>query len=72
VFLLTPEALSPVIRHDPSAGYYLSLSWFITSMGTVGGALGVGLEDDSAVRQAAYGERQRQSQRQDTDWPGAG
>lgn len=41
-------------------------------MGTVGGALGVGLEDDRVVRQAAYGERQRQGQRQDTDWPGAG
>ncbi|WP_069464854.1 hypothetical protein [Actinacidiphila rubida] len=72
VFVLTPEALNPVIRHDPSAGYYLSLAWFITSMGTVGGALGVGLEDEDAVRQAAYGERQRQSQRQDTDWPGDG
>jgi hypothetical protein len=72
VFVLTPEALRPVIQREPSAGYFLSLAWFITSMGTVGGALGVGFEDENAVRQAAYGERQRQSQRQDTDWPAAG
>lgn len=70
VFLLTPDVLSPVIGHRPGVGYYLSLAWFITSMGTVGGALGAGLEDDRAVRLAAYGERQRQSQRQDTGWPG--
>lgn len=36
------------------------------------GALGVGLEEESAVRKSACGERQRQSQRQDADWPGAG
>ncbi|MEV6653150.1 hypothetical protein [Streptomyces sp. NPDC051219] len=72
VFVLTPDSLRPVIGHEPNAAYYLSLAWFITSMGTVGGALGAGLEDDRAVRQAAYGERQRRGQRQDTDWPGAG
>ncbi|MEU1366328.1 hypothetical protein ABZ454_09330 [Streptomyces sp. NPDC005803] len=71
VFLLTPETVRATVGQEPSAGYYLSLAWFITSMGTVGGALGVGLEDDRAVRQAAYGTRQRQGQRQDTDWPGA-
>ncbi|MER7201257.1 hypothetical protein [Streptomyces sp. CB01635] len=31
--------------HEPNAGCYLSLACFITSVGTLGGALGVGLED---------------------------
>ncbi|MFE4998020.1 hypothetical protein ACFRH4_43220 [Streptomyces mirabilis] len=36
------------------------LAWFVSSMGMVGGAFGSGLEDDGTVRNAAYGERQRQ------------
>ncbi|MEV5126163.1 hypothetical protein AB0K49_25765 [Streptomyces decoyicus] len=72
LFLLAPGALEPVLGHEPGAGYYLSLAWFITSMGTVGGALGAGLEDDQVVRQAAYGERQRLEQCQDTTWPDSG
>ncbi|WP_149038398.1 hypothetical protein [Kitasatospora sp. MBT63] len=70
--LLAPGALGPVLGHEPGAAYYLSLAWFITSMGTVGGALGAGLEDDQVVRQAAYGERQRLGQRQDTTWSDSG
>lgn len=72
LFLLAPGTLGPVLGHEPGAAYYLSLAWFITSMGTVGGALGAGLEDDQVVRQAAYGERQRLGQRQDTTWPDNG
>ncbi|MFG2660149.1 hypothetical protein [Streptomyces sp. NPDC048425] len=72
LFLLPSGTLGPVLGHEPDASYYLVLAWFITSMGTVGGALGAGLEDDQVVRQAAYGERQRLGQRQDTTWPDTG
>ena len=72
LFLLSHGTLGPVLGHEPGTAYYLSLAWFIASMGTVGGALGAGLEDEHVVRQAAYGERQRLGQRQDTTWPDSG
>src|SRR3954468_21899859 len=34
---------------------YLTLAWIISSMATVGGAIGSGLEDEDTVRAAAYG-----------------
>ena len=34
---------------------YLTLAWIISSLATVGGAIGSGLEDEETVRAAAYG-----------------
>lgn len=39
---------------------YLKLAWLVTSVATVAGALGAGLENDQQVRQVTYGYRQHQ------------
>ncbi|MGW3720375.1 hypothetical protein ACWD8L_25245 [Streptomyces sp. NPDC005133] len=58
--ILTPSAFGTVNGQDTTVHDYAVLAWFVSSMGMVGGAFGSGLEDDGAVRNAAYGERQRQ------------
>lgn len=58
--ILTPSAFGTVIGQDATVHDYAVLAWFVSSMGMVGGAFGSGLEDDGTVRNAAYGERQRQ------------
>ncbi|ORM35722.1 hypothetical protein [Williamsia sp. 1135] len=57
---LPPDLLSNTLGHDVNFSDYLTLSWLLASIATIGGALGSGLEDDSAVADAAYGVRQRQ------------
>ncbi|BCL18270.1 hypothetical protein ACPCBX_06300 [Streptomyces tuirus] len=57
---LVPSAFGKVIGHKVTVHDYAGLAWFVSSMGMVGGAFGSGLEDDGTVRNAAYGERQRQ------------
>ncbi|MGU3587356.1 hypothetical protein ACLBYD_29955 [Rhodococcus sp. C26F] len=57
---LPPELLSRTLGHGVSFSDYLTLAWLLASIATIGGALGSGLEDDAAVRDAAYGVRQRQ------------
>ncbi|QSE92300.1 hypothetical protein JWS13_28595 [Rhodococcus pseudokoreensis] len=57
---LPPELLSPVLGRAVNFSDYLTLTWLLASIATVGGALGSGLEDDAAVKEAAYGVRQRQ------------
>ncbi|MFF1842296.1 hypothetical protein ACFVW9_11130 [Streptomyces sp. NPDC058217] len=58
--ILTPSAFGTVNGQDATVHNYAVLAWFVSSMGMVGGAFGSGLEDDGTVRNAAYGERQRQ------------
>jgi hypothetical protein len=43
------------IGHPVGLRDYLTLAWIISSMATVGGAIGSGLEDEEDVRAAAYG-----------------
>ncbi|WNG90637.1 hypothetical protein [Mycobacterium sp. ITM-2016-00318] len=38
----------------------LLMAWLVAAVATLGGALGSGMEDDDAVKAAAYGARQRQ------------
>ncbi|MFC9357406.1 hypothetical protein ACFTZB_12635 [Rhodococcus sp. NPDC057014] len=57
---LPPELFSRVLGHGVTFVDYLTLAWLLASIATIGGALGSGLEDDAAVREAAYGVRQRQ------------
>lgn len=55
-----PEVLSSELGHEVSFSDYLTLAWLLASIATIGGALGSGLEDDTVVKEAAYGVRQRE------------
>jgi hypothetical protein len=55
--VLTTGYLSQAVSHQATLSDYMQLAWMLSSLATVGGALGAGLEDDTAVRHAAYGYR---------------
>ncbi len=52
--VITPGLLSDALGRDVGLGDYATLAWFVTSLATIGGALGAVLESDQAVREAAY------------------
>jgi hypothetical protein len=56
--LVPSHLLEEGIGHAVRVGDYLKLVWLTTSLATLGGALGAGLESDEAVRAAAYTYRQ--------------
>jgi hypothetical protein len=66
LFIIDSSVLERVLRH--SVDVTNALAWLVSSMGTIGGALGSGFESDEAVRHAAYGrrERQRRAEREQT------
>lgn len=60
LFILNGQAFASVTRTPLHAQEYLTLSWFVASVATVGGALGSGLESDDAIRAAAYSKREQE------------
>jgi hypothetical protein len=55
--LITTGVLERQLDHPAGVGTYVALGWLVTSLATLGGALGAALEHDRAVREAAYGYR---------------
>ncbi len=63
--VLTPRALEGPLGHSVGLRDYVALAWFISSLATIGGALGAGLESDEAVREAAYAGGDRDERPED-------
>jgi hypothetical protein len=53
--LIDASVLEQNLQRPVHVTDYLTLAWIISSLATVGGAIGSGLEDEETVRAAAYG-----------------
>ncbi|GAA1204681.1 DUF2267 domain-containing protein [Pseudonocardia alaniniphila] len=53
--LIDTSVLEQTLKRPVDVTDYLTLAWIISSLATVGGAIGSGLEDEETVRAAAYG-----------------
>jgi len=60
LFIINERVFASMTQTPFHATQYLSLSWLVASVATVGGALGSGLESDEAVRAAAYSKREQE------------
>ncbi|MEU5148583.1 hypothetical protein ACFWG0_06650 [Streptomyces yangpuensis] len=60
LFILNDQVFAAMTREPLDATEYWTLSWFVASTATVGGALGSGLESDEAIRAAAYSKREQE------------
>jgi hypothetical protein len=64
--VLDPDVVAKQIGSEVTLAHRLSLVWLVATFATVAGAVGTGFESREAVRQAAYGHRQRERlERQD-------
>jgi hypothetical protein len=57
---LPPQLVADNIGHPVGLSTLLMMAWLVAAVATLGGALGSGMEDDEAVKAAAYRVRQRQ------------
>ncbi len=60
LFILNDQVFASMTQTPLHATEYWTLSWFVASIATVGGALGSGLESDEAIRAAAYSKREQE------------
>ncbi|MFD9187169.1 hypothetical protein ACFWCA_02970 [Streptomyces phaeochromogenes] len=60
LFILNDRVFASMTQTPLHATEYLTLSWFVASVATVGGALGSGLERDEAIRAATYSKREQE------------
>lgn len=60
--VLPPGYLGQTLQLQGSANliHYINLAWFATSISTVAGAIGAGLNNESQILESTYGYRQRQ------------
>jgi hypothetical protein len=63
-FVVVPDVLSETLRRPVGFADYLRLAWLVSSLATIGGALGSGLESSDTVRSATWGDRYRQNRPQ--------
>ncbi|MFJ7148777.1 hypothetical protein ACIQVT_11295 [Streptomyces sp. NPDC100445] len=63
LFILNDRVFASMTRTPLHATEYWTLSWFVASIATVGGALGSGLESGEAIRAAAYSKREQERRR---------
>ncbi|MFF0854032.1 hypothetical protein ACFYVM_23770 [Streptomyces sp. NPDC003280] len=63
LFILNDRVFASMTRTPLHASEYWTLSWFVASIATVGGALGSGFESDEAIRAAAYSKREQERRR---------
>jgi hypothetical protein len=64
--VIDPRVLGEALGHDADAGDYATLTWMASSLATIAGGLGAGLESDEAVREAAYGYRVERASERDS------
>jgi hypothetical protein len=57
LLLIEPSLFSATLGRDMGAWDYVRLAWLLSTLGTIGGALGATLETDETVREAAYAYR---------------
>ena len=61
ISIIVPSSLlEQKLGHPIGLSNYIVLAWLATSVATIAGAIGAGLEDEHTVRNATYGYRQRQ------------
>ncbi|MER6287598.1 hypothetical protein [Streptomyces sviceus] len=60
LFILNGQVFASTTGTPLNATQYWTLSWFVASVATVGGALGSGLESDESIRAAAYSKREQE------------
>jgi hypothetical protein len=64
--LVDAGVLGKALGHDADVGDYAVLAWMASSIATIAGGLGAGLESDEAVREAAYGYRVERASERDS------